>query len=70
MAKARPSVQKRKNELKRLEKKQRKDSRKKQRDADRDDREAPEGDGDPDLAGINPGPQEAPLVDEDGFTIS
>ena len=57
MAKSRPSVQKRRNEAAKLEKKQLKLARKNRREAARAEREGP-GEGiDPDLAGIVAGPQ-------------
>ena len=65
MAKSRPSVQKRRNEAIKLEKKQAKAARKAQREADRNARgEAVDGE-DPDLAGIIPGPQPLPEDDEE-----
>lgn len=60
LAKPRASVQKRQKELAKLEKRQSKEIRKQQRDADREDRGLAEGDADPDLAGIEPGPQAPP----------
>ncbi len=64
MAKSRPSVQKRRNEATKMEKKQAKAARKAQRNASREAQEAVDG-VDPDLAGITPGPQRSPYEDED-----
>ncbi|MDP6932536.1 MAG: hypothetical protein QGG40_06440 [Myxococcota bacterium] len=64
MAKSRPSVQKRRNEAIKMEKKQAKAARKAQRDASREAREIVDGI-DPDLAGIIPGPQPHPYEDDE-----
>ena len=65
MAKTRPSVQKRIKEAKALEKKMAKAARKAARDAARDNRDDIDGGFDPDLAGIVPGPQPKPWLDEE-----
>ena len=57
MAKRRPSVQKRNNEAKYLEKKLAKAARKALRDAERAQRSDVEDGVDPDLIGLVPGPQ-------------
>ena len=57
MAKSRPSVQKRRNEAAKLEKKQLKMARKSQREAMRAQRSESTDGIDPDLAGIVAGPQ-------------
>jgi len=65
MAKARPSVQKRKMEAKKLERQQAKAMRKVARDqANADRAEATSGEEDPDLAGIVAGPQAVDEEDE------
>ena len=64
MAKSRPSVQKRRNEAAKLEKKQLKMARKSQREAMRAQRGQSEDGIDPDLAGIVAGPQP---VQDDGY---
>lgn len=57
MAKSRPSVQKRLNEVAKMDKRQAKDVRKAQRDAERANAgDSPDG-VDRDIAGIIPGPQ-------------
>lgn len=58
MAKSRPSVQKRINEARKMEKAQEKAERKAARKAAREEGQEFEGDIDPDLAGIRPGPQQ------------
>jgi hypothetical protein len=64
MAKSRPSVQKRINESRKLEKNQAKALRKAARSAQREERSGIEGEAgvDPDLAGITAGPQ--PVVED------
>ena len=58
MAKSRPSVQKRLNEVAKLDKKQAKDARRARNQVEKDNRGEPGTDGeDPDIAGIVPGPQ-------------
>ena len=68
MAKSRPSIQKRNNEARKLEKTLEKAARRAARAADREETtDVPQG-VDPDLAGIVPGPQpvrEDPLARED-----
>jgi len=63
MAKSRPSVQKRRNEATKMEKKQAKAARKAQREANREARDTADG-VDPDIAGIIPGPQPIPDMDD------
>lgn len=64
MAKARPSVQKRRNEANRIEKRQAKEARKAAREAERAARgDKPEG-VDADIAHIKPGPQ---AVEHEGY---
>ncbi len=58
MAKSRPSVQKRINEARKMEKAQEKAERKAARKAGREDGDDVEAGIDPDLAGIRPGPQQ------------
>ncbi len=60
MAKSRPSVQKRRKEAARHEKKQTKAARREQRKAEKEEAQLEEGAvaGDPDLAGITPGPDQ------------
>lgn len=65
MAKARTSVQKRIKEAKALEKKMAKAARKAAREAARTNRDEEDVQGDPDLAGIVPGPQPKPWLDEE-----
>ncbi len=60
MAKSRPSVKKRINEARKIEKAQEKAARKAARLAARADREEGTTGVDPDLAGIVPGPQPIP----------
>ncbi|MCA9547615.1 MAG: hypothetical protein KC613_24600 [Myxococcales bacterium] len=62
MAKARPSITKRLREKTLMEKRQRKQERKADRVTDRDD-VVVNVDGDPDLAGIVPGPQKPAWID-------
>jgi len=65
MAKSRPSVQKRNNEARKLQKAQEKAARKAARHAERGSREKNEDGTDPDLEGIVAGPQP---VEEDPLT--
>lgn len=67
MAKSRPSVQKRRAEAAKMEKKQAKAARKAARDAEKEEREGTESGVDPDLAGIVAGPQ--PRLYEGGDPI-
>jgi hypothetical protein len=60
MAKSRPSVQKRLNEVAKLDKRQAKDARRAAREAEKAGKDSGAQDGsDPDIAGIVPGPQPA-----------
>lgn len=63
MAKSRPSVQKRNREARNHDKKAAKAARKAARDAARDERDPEAVAGDPDLAGIKPGPQPVPWAE-------
>ena len=66
MAKARPTVRKRQKELAKREKKEAKAARRAARQAERDDREVIDG-VDPDLVGIQPGPQ--PEREDDPLSV-
>ena len=68
MSKSRPSVTKRRNERARMEKRQFKELKKAQRKAEKEDR-VEEVEGDPDLEGIVPGPQNRPRYDENGYDL-
>ncbi len=63
MAKARPSITKRLREKSLMEKRMKKAERKLDRDAEREERDDDVVDGDPDLAGIVPGPQRPVWLD-------
>lgn len=63
MAKTRPTVQKRKKELAKLEKRQAKAAKRVIRNEEKGDRPDYEGEVDPDLAGIVAGPQPNPYED-------
>jgi hypothetical protein len=52
-----PSISKRQKELRRAEKRAKKEERKKVRDAEKTSKPTGEGEEDPDIAGIVPGPQ-------------